>query len=123
MFYELTFIARQDLSSSDVDNITESFSTILTDLGGQVVKNEYWGIRTLAYPIHNSKKGHYVMLGIEASADALKELEREMTLNEDIMRFLTIKVDEISKDPSPVLKAQSSDVESVDVTASKKESA
>ncbi|MDF2965732.1 MAG: ribosomal protein [Rickettsiaceae bacterium] len=119
-FYESTFIIRQDVSSADVDKITEDFVKIITDHGGNLVKNEYWGLRTLAYEISKNKKGHYVMLGIEASAEAIRELERKMKLNENVIRFLTINVEEVSKEPSPILKGKSLDNEViVDVTAAR----
>jgi small subunit ribosomal protein S6 len=119
-FYESTFIIRQDVSSADVDKITEEFVKIITDFGGSLVKNEYWGLRTLAYEISKNKKGHYVMLGIEAPADAIRELERKMKLNQDVIRFVTINVKEISKEVSPILKGKSLENEVViDVTAAR----
>ncbi len=119
-FYESTFIIRQDVSSADVDRITEEYVKIITDFGGNLIKNEYWGLRTLAYEISKNKKGHYVMLGLEASADAIRELERKMKLNEDVIRFVTINVKEIEKEPSAILKGKSLDNEViVDVTAAR----
>lgn len=116
-FYELTFIIRQDISSVDVDKIINEFTKIVTDNSGKVVKTEYWGIRPLAYEIANNKKGHYVFFGLEAKPSTIQEVERKMKLSENIIRFLTIKVDEISKEPSPILKGKHSDSkEVVDVT-------
>jgi small subunit ribosomal protein S6 len=109
--YESTFIVRQDLSSNDVDKLTETFSKIITDNGGNIVKTEYWGLRTLAYIIKKNRKGHYVMLGIDAPYEAVKEMERRIKLNEDILRNVTIKVDEIDKEASVIMNSRSSDYE------------
>lgn len=119
-FYESVFIVRQDVSSTDIDKITEDFVKIVTSNGGRIVKTEYWDLRTLAYKIGNNKKGHYVFLGIEATTPVVvSELERKMKLNENVIRFLTVKVDSISSEPSPILKNQSTQSAStVDVTVS-----
>ena len=106
--YESIFIARQDLSASQVETLTKGFSKIIKDGKGKVQKVEPWGLRQLAYPIKKNKKGHYVLLNIESPADALHEMERNMRLSEDILRFLTIKTDEFSKEPSKVLQTKSS---------------
>ncbi len=117
-FYESVFIIRQDVSSADVDRTTEEYIKIIGENGGTIVKNEYWGLRTLAYEISKNKKGHYVMLGIDASHEAMKEFERKMKLDENVIRILNINVETISKDPSPILKGKSFDNEIiVDVTA------
>lgn len=119
-FYESVFILRQDISSTDVDKITEDFTKIVKECGSSVIKNEYWGFRNLAYEIGNNKKGHYVLLGLEADTDTIKELERRMKLNENIIRFSTVAVDSMSKDPSPILKGKNTENEEiVDVTISK----
>lgn len=102
--YETTFIARQDIPASDVEKLTEQFTKIITDNNGKVVKTEKWGLRNLAYIINKNRKGHYVFLGIDASADTVKELERNLRLNEDVLRFITIAVEEISKEPSAILQ-------------------
>lgn len=106
--YESTFIARQDISQADVTKLTEGFSDVVKEKGGKVVKNEYWGLRSLAYRINKNRKGHYSFLGIDAPADAIKEMERKMGLSEDIIRTLTIKVDAIDEEPSAILQQQSS---------------
>lgn len=116
-FYELTFIIRQDISSADVDKIINEFTKIVTDNSGKVLKTEYWNIRPLAYEIANNKKGHYVFFGLEALPSVIQEVERKMKLSENIIRFLTIKVDEIAKEPSPILRGKYSESEEVvDVT-------
>lgn len=106
--YEVTMIIRQDIPKSDVTKLTDSFAKILTDLGGKVEKNEYWGLRNLAYVINKSRKGHYAFFGIEAEAPALKELERKMTLDENLVRFLTVRVEAFSDTPSSVFQNSSS---------------
>jgi small subunit ribosomal protein S6 len=103
--YENIFIARQDLSPSQVESLTEKFSAVIRDKGGSVEKTEYIGLRTLAYLIKKNRKGHYVLTNIKADASTLKEFERIMRINEDVLRFLTVKVDEHEKGPSSLLKA------------------
>lgn len=102
--YEATFITRQDLSRQDITKIGESFGAIIEQGGGKVVKNEYWGLRSLSYRINKNRKGHYTMLGIDAPAAAVKEMERNMRINEDIIRALTIRVDELDEAPSAMMQ-------------------
>lgn len=104
-FYETMFIARQDMSPAQVESLTEKFTTVIKDNGGSVGKTEYCGLRVLAYPIKKNNKGHYVLMNVTASASALKEVERIMSLSEDILRFLSIKVDKHEEGPSALLKA------------------
>ncbi|RFP89527.1 30S ribosomal protein S6 [Rhodobacteraceae bacterium 63075] len=98
--YEHVFISRQDLSSSQAEGLVEHFSTVLTDNGGTVVESEYWGVKTMAYKINKNRKGHYAFLKTDAPATAVHEMERLMRLHEDVMRVLTIKVDEHAEGPS-----------------------
>lgn len=107
--YESTFIARQDLSKQDVTKLADQLGEIITKAGGKVVKNEYWGLKTLAYKVNKSRKGHYNMLAIEASTAAVKELERQMGINEDIVRSLTIRVESISEEPSVMMNQNKRD--------------
>ncbi len=116
-FYELVFIVRQDISSADVDKIVNDFTKLVNDHNNKVVKTEYWGLRILAYEINNNKKGHYVFMGLEADSSTINEIERRIKLNENIIRFLTIRVDEIQSSPSPILKGkQVYNEEAIDVT-------
>lgn len=101
--YESTFIARQDLSRQDVSRLADSYTSIIEQNGGKVVKNEYWGLRQLAYKINKSRRGHYTMLGIDAPPAAVKEMERNMGIAEEVIRTLTIRVEEISDEPSPIM--------------------
>ena len=98
--YENVFIARQELSTAQVEALTESFATIVRDNGGNVAKTEYWGLRNLAYRIKKNRKGHYVLFNLDTPADAVKELERNMRINEDMLRYLTVRVDELEEGPS-----------------------
>ena len=102
--YESTFIARQDLSRQDVSKLADSLSEIITGLGGKIVKNEYWGLKSLAYKIQKNRKGHYTMLAIDAPAAAIKEMERNIHINEDIIRSLTVRVDAIEEGPSAMMQ-------------------
>lgn len=102
-FYEHVFIARPDISPAQVESLTEEISTFLTDKGAKIGKSEYWGLRNLAYPINKQRKGHYSLLNVDAPAEAIHELERRQRISDDIMRYLTIRVDELDEEPSPVL--------------------
>ena len=107
--YESTFITRQDLSRQDITKITDSFVSIVEQGGGKIVKNEYWGLRNLAYRIRKNRKGHYAMLAIDAPIAAVKEMERNMGINEDIIRVLTVRVDAMDATPTVMLQQKSGD--------------
>jgi small subunit ribosomal protein S6 len=98
--YEHVFISRQDLSNTQAEGLIEHFGTVLADNGGKVVDSEYWGVKTMAYKINKNRKGHYAFLKTEAPAPAIQEMERLMRLHDDVMRVLTIKVDEHAEGPS-----------------------
>jgi small subunit ribosomal protein S6 len=102
--YEHVFLARQDLAQAQVDALAENATKIVTELGGKVVKTETWGLRGLAYRIAKNRKAHYVMLDIDAPAPALAELERQTGINEDVIRFMTIRVDAHEKGPSAMMR-------------------
>ncbi|MBL8834999.1 MAG: 30S ribosomal protein S6 [Alphaproteobacteria bacterium] len=102
--YESVFIARQDVSTTQVETLTENFATIVKDRGGEVKKREYWGLRNLTYRIKKNRKGHYVLLNIEAPPAAVLEMERTMRLSEDILRYLTVRVDELEEAPSAMMQ-------------------
>jgi small subunit ribosomal protein S6 len=93
-------IARQDLSNTQAEGLIEHFGTVLTDNGGTLVDNEYWGVKTMAYKINKNRKGHYAYMRSDAPAPAVQEMERLMRLHDDVMRVLTIKVDEHKELPS-----------------------
>jgi len=102
--YEHVFLARQDLAQAQVDALAENATKIVEDNGGKVVKTETWGLRSLAYRIAKNRKAHYVELDLDAPAAAVAELERQSNINEDVIRFLTIKVDEHEQGPSAMMR-------------------
>ena len=107
--YECVFIIRQDLSSSQVETITNEFCAIITDNKGSVVKQEYWGLKTMAYKIKKNRKGHYSLLNIDAEHGAISEMERRISLNDDIIRFMTLRVDEHEVEESVQLRNKNRD--------------
>ena len=102
--YEHVFLARQDLAQAQVDALAENATKIITDNGGKIVRTEAWGLRNLAYPIAKNRKAHYVALDIDAPAPAIAELERQTNINEDVIRFLTLRVDEHETAPSAMMR-------------------
>ncbi|MQY41684.1 30S ribosomal protein S6 [Epibacterium sp. SM1969] len=98
--YEHVMIARQDLSNSQAEGLIEHFGAVLSDNGGSIVDSEYWGVKTMAYKINKNRKGHYAFLKTDAPSVAIQEMERLMRLHDDVMRVLTIKVDEHAEGPS-----------------------
>jgi small subunit ribosomal protein S6 len=103
-FYENVFISRQDISAAQVEALTDQFATIVKDLGGSVTKREYWGLRNLAFRIKKNRKGHYVLMNISAPAAAVTEMERNMRINEDVLRHMTVRVDALEEGPSMMLQ-------------------
>lgn len=101
--YESVVIARQDISAAQVDTVADELTKIIEENGGSVAKREHWGLRSLTYRIKKNRKGHYVLFNINAPAAALSELERRMRLNEDILRYLSIRVDEHEEGQSSIL--------------------
>ncbi len=104
--YETVVIARQELAQNQVEALTETCQNLVTQNGGTVAKTESWGLRTLAYKIRKNRKGHYVMFHFDAPPAAMQETERNMRLNEDILRYLTIRVDEFEAGPSAIIRAK-----------------
>ena len=105
-FYECVLIARQDIATSQVEGLVAEFTKILEDNGGRVASSEYWGLRTLAYRIKKNRKAHYQMLRLEAPAAALHEMERNMRLSDDVIRYLTVRVEELEEGPSVVMQSR-----------------
>ncbi len=101
--YEHVIITRPDISPAQVDSFIEEISTFLKEQGASIGKTEYWGLRNLAYPINKVRKGHYSLLNVDAPSAALQELERRHRINDDVMRYMSIKVDVHDEEPSPVL--------------------
>jgi small subunit ribosomal protein S6 len=102
-FYEHIIMSRPDISTQQVDTIIEDMTKLITDAGGKVTKTEYWGLRNLAYRIKKQRKAHYSFLNIEAPAAALQEVERQHSLSEEILRYISIKVEELDDEPSVIL--------------------
>ena len=102
--YESVFIARQDISTTQVESMADEFAGIITNAGGTVHKREYWGLRSLAYRIKKNRKGHYIMFNLETDGPTLKEYERIMGLNEDVLRFLNIRIEEVDEAPSIIMQ-------------------
>ncbi|MGF1629542.1 MAG: 30S ribosomal protein S6 [Kiloniellaceae bacterium] len=107
-FYECVLIARQDVATSQVENLVAEFTKILEDNGGRMAGSEYWGLRTLAYRIKKNRKGHYVMLRVDSPAAAMQELERLLRLNDDVIRYLTVRTETLEEGPSIVMQARNS---------------
>ena len=103
-FYENVFVARQDLTPNKVNELTDKFAAVLEAQGGKVTKREDWGLRTLAYKIQKNRKGYYVLMNIDAPAAAVVEMERLMRLDENLLRYLTTKVDALEEGPSIMLE-------------------
>ncbi|HWG81307.1 MAG TPA: 30S ribosomal protein S6 [Stellaceae bacterium] len=103
-FYENVFIARQDISAAQVEALADTFTGIVAAQGGQVTKREYWGLRNLAYRIKKNRKGHYVLFNLDAPPPAVNELERNMRINEDVLRYITVRVDALEEGPSAVMQ-------------------
>ena len=102
-FYEHVVISRQDISPQQAEALNDQLQTLITEGGGSVAKIEYWGLRNLTYRIKKNRKGHYYLLAIDAPADVVKEMERQLSLNEDVLRYLTMRVEELDLELSPVL--------------------
>ena len=101
--YEHVVITRPDISPAQVDTFVEDLTGFLREKGAKVGKTEYWGLRNLAYPIKKQRKGHYSLINIDGPAEAIHELERRQRISEDVMRYMTIRVETLSDEPSPVL--------------------
>jgi len=108
-YYENVFLARQDMSPTQVESLADTYAALIEESGGSIAKREMWGLKTLAYRIKKNRKGHYVMLDMEAEPAAVNELERQMRLSEDVIRFLTIRLDEVTDAPSPMMARRDRD--------------
>ena len=106
-FYESVFIARQDISTGQVEALCDEFAGIVTEGGGKILKKEYWGLKSLQYRIKKNRKGHYVLFNMEADAATMDEYDRKLGLNEDIIRVLTLRIDEVDEEPSIMMQAKS----------------
>lgn len=105
-FYESVFIARQEVSASQVDSIADTFGELIDKHGGRVTRREYWGLKNLAYRIKKNRKGHYVLLNIDAPPAVVQEYERSMRFHEDILRYLTVRTDALDDAPSAMMQGR-----------------
>ena len=105
--YESVIIGRQDLTTNQFEDLVNEFIKIIESFKGVIKKRENWGLRNLAYKINKNRKGHYILLNIDSSSDAILEYERLMRLNEDIIRFLTIRINSLDEKPSPLMNNKS----------------
>ena len=101
--YESVFIARQDISAGQVDTLADEMEKLISDNGGSVARREYWGLRNLAYRMKKNRKGHYIMFNLDAPSEAVQELERNLRLHEDVLRYMTIRLEELRADASPMM--------------------
>ena len=104
--YECVFIARQELTAAQTEQLSKDLTKIVSANSGEIKNQEYWGLRNLAYKIRKNRKGHYTLFHIEAPSSTIEELERNMRLNEDILRYLTVKIDTLPEGPSVMMTAR-----------------
>ena len=107
--YEHIFMARQDVSSQQVDALVDHFKTVLESHDGSVGKIENWGLKTLPYRVNKNRKAHYALMNIDAPAAAIHEMERQMRLHEDVLRYMTVRVEEHEEGPSAMLRKSDRD--------------
>ena len=101
--YEHVIIARQDISAQQAEALNDTLKGLIEEGGGSVAKIEYWGLRNLTYRVKKNRKGHYSLLAIDAPAPAVKEMERQLSINEDVLRYMTVRVEELDLELSPIL--------------------
>jgi small subunit ribosomal protein S6 len=103
-FYEHVFLARQDLSAQQVEELTNQFKGVIEQMGGKVPTTEYWGVKSLSFRMRKNRKAHFTLLNVEAPPGVLTEVERQERINEDVLRFLTVKVEELEAGQSAMLR-------------------
>jgi small subunit ribosomal protein S6 len=109
--YEHVYLARQDLSAQQVEELSNQLSAVVGQMGGKIAKTEYWGVKSLTYRIKKNRKAHMTLFNLEAPATAINEIERQESLNEDVLRYLTIRVDELEEGPSAMMRKADRDRE------------
>ena len=102
--YEHVYLARQDVSAQQVEDMTKQLTGVIEGLGGKVTKNEYWGVKSLNFRIKKNRKAHFTLLNVDAPPAALTEVERQERINEDVLRYLTVRVDELEEGPSAMMR-------------------
>lgn len=108
-FYEHVFLTRQDVSGQRADELVEQFKGIIEAGGGSVGKTEYWGLKTLAYRINKNRKAHFSLMNLDAPHEAVAEMERQMRINEDVLWYMTVRVDELEEEPSVQMQKKERD--------------
>ncbi|KPP80443.1 MAG: SSU ribosomal protein S6 RpsF [Oceanicaulis sp. HLUCCA04] len=103
-YYEHVFVARPDVSPAQVESLLEELKGLIEEKGGKVGKTEYWGLRTLAYRMNKNRKGHYGLIDMDANADALEAIDARQRYSDDVIRYMTVRIDELSEEPSAVLR-------------------
>jgi small subunit ribosomal protein S6 len=109
--YEHVYLARQDVTAQQVEELTTQFTGVIEQLGGKIAKNEYWGVKSLSYRMRKNRKAHMTLLNIDAPPAAIAELERQERLNEDILRYITVRVEELEEGPSAMMRKADRDRE------------
>lgn len=104
--YESVFIVRQDVTAAQVDALTDAFAKIVGDTGGSIQRREYWGLRSLSFRIKKNRKGHYVLFNLDAPPASIQEMERNMRINEDVLRYMTVRVEKLREEPSPIMQGK-----------------
>jgi small subunit ribosomal protein S6 len=102
--YEHVYLARQDVSAQQVEDLSKAFTAVIEGLGGKVTKNEYWGVKSLNFRINKNRKAHFTLLNLDAPPAAIMEIERQERINEDVLRYLTVRVDELEEGPSAMMR-------------------
>jgi small subunit ribosomal protein S6 len=102
--YEHVYLARQDVTTQQVEELTAQFKGVIEQMGGSVGKTEYWGVKSLSYRLRKNRKAHFTLMNVEAPPAAIAEVERQERLNEDILRYLTVRVDEHEAGPSAMMR-------------------
>jgi small subunit ribosomal protein S6 len=109
--YEHVYLARQDVSAQQVEELTAQFKGVIEQMGGKVAKTEYWGVKSLNFRIRKNRKAHFTLLNVDAPPAALAEVERQQRINEDVLRYLTVRVDELEEGPSAMMRKADRDRE------------
>ncbi len=107
--YEHVFLARQDVTAQQVEDMTTQYKGVIEGNGGKIVKTEYWGVKTLNFRIKKNRKAHFAYIGVDAPPAAVTEMERQMRINEDVLRFLTVRVDKLEEEPSVQMQKKERD--------------
>ncbi len=103
-FYETIFIARQDITANQVESLAKQYTSVIKEYGGEVTKTEFCGLRNLAYKIKKNRKGHYVLMNIAVKSEGIQEIERQMKINEDVLRYLSVRLEQLDNAPSALMQ-------------------